>query len=65
MLGASTRVAVAATSGLIDVHLNRVEMGCRLQHNRVLKLGLAMQLRPCDNLASLTLSSYTQTQRSC
>ena len=44
MLDVSTRVAVAAGSGLIDVHFHRVEVGCRFQQNRVLELGLAMQL---------------------
>ena len=46
------RVAVAAESDLIDMHLHRVEMGCRL--NRA-------QAPSCD----LQLTLYTQTQHSC
>ena len=46
------RVAVAAGSDLIDMHLHRVEMGCRL--NRA-------QAPSCD----LQLTLYTQTQHSC
>ena len=40
MLDASTRAAVAAGSGLIDVHT----LGFQVATNAVLKLGLAMQL---------------------
>ena len=46
------RVAVAAESGLIDMHTHCVEMGCRL--NRA-------QAPSCD----VQLTLYTQTQHSC
>ena len=64
MLDASARVVAAAGSGLIDLHAPRV-----VDHadgaTTVLILGLAGRLTMRALRGSVTLSSCTQTQRSC
>jgi len=67
VLDASTRVAAAAGSGLIDLHLH-----CVVDHadgsqaaSTVLMLSLARKLTLRVSRGSNVLSSYTQTQRSC
>ena len=67
VLDASTRVAAAAGSGLIDLHLH-----CVVDHadgsqaaSTVLMLGLARKLTLRASGGSKTPSSDAQTQRSC
>ena len=65
MLDASTRVVAAAGSGLIDLHAPRVvdhaDGTTTRAHAR--SCGKAVTMRALRG--SVTLSSYTQTQRSC
>ena len=65
VLDASTRVAAAARSGLIDLHFAFVVDHMQMGRINELMLGLARKLTLRASGGSVSLSSYTQTQRSC
>jgi hypothetical protein len=67
VLDASTRVAAAAGSGLIDLHFALCRRPCKWVSGRlnVLMLGVARKLTLRASGGSVSLSSYTQTQRPC
>ena len=65
VLDASTHVAAAATSGLVDLHFAYVVDHAQMWvTSTVLMLGLARKLTLQASGGSNTPSSYTQTQRS-
>ena len=63
VLDASTRVAAAAGSGLIDLHLHCVVDLADGRASTVLMFGVARKLTLRASGGSVSLSSYTQTQR--
>jgi hypothetical protein len=65
VLDASTRVAAAAGSCLIDVHLHCVVDLAEGRIHTVLMLGVARKLTLRASGGSVSLTSYAQTQRSC
>ena len=65
VLDASTRVAAAAGSCLIDVHLHCVVDLAGRVASTVLMLGVARKLTLRASGGSVSLTSYAQTQRSC
>ena len=65
VLDASTRLAAAARSGLIDLHVAFVVDHADGSHQRAAHVGHARKLTLRASGGSNTPSSYTQTQRSC
>ena len=65
VLDASTRVAAAARSGLIDLHFALCRRPCRWVASTVLMFGVARKLTLRASGGSNTPRSDAQTQRSC